>query len=892
MPIAQQSPRRSRRISASDDEALIPSQISRRAKMLSTEVKSHSPAPKRRTRASSAEPSDDEAVIFVNETVPISRATRMKQRQSVILSPTVELIAEDDELNISDELELRNRSISKSPASIYLSPKGNGYVNIKTCSVVVSKCSIDGIAPVESILKEEVISPNSSIEEEIFAVPANDEETMVPLSQFVKNKIMEVEPISPSQNTSRTRLSMIETQKTAEKIVLERLSKSINDMKDKFANLDNFANVSTNGKTVGSPLFSDEECEVQKAENVSLIIDRITSPKSKTLTPAKTETPSRLTMPVNDDEDIDCSQSTSTIAIQGRRSYREKSLAAKEQSFSEMEGSPVRNNKSLLPLADSPLIDLNTPTKNGTGANIIQKEKTPITKKTPLKVVNATPVKSSSTPMKISNSETPRRDKNDESKSMDISINSSDMDITLASMKKKSISKTPQPTKVETVSKTLSKSWSQAIETKSAGKSAGIDNFSPLSEKKSVIKTKTPFKLIDTDNESENNDEDLEPERSEFVLDEADEGEEDSMDSSERKYTEVNEIVEEGEDLGSEDTDGEEMDEEDEDDSFIASDNQEIDDQYSLDSDEEVIELRKSRTAKRQSRIIQMSDDTSDEENVAQKTPVKTSRKSLSKKSPDVLVEKENNRKRKRGDVMNDSVVENSKRAKLSETILDATDDSYESSMSDYKDALERSIEKDESVKTPPKIQKVKTPKKSAKKEIPMEVEETQDEEEEEVQTTKKIKKVQKAQNNVVDMQTILSKCNSILSVSEQEKKANKALKKIRKTEEKRLKLSLKASTDNVDASTENKENSLKKKKYKKNLKQKAVEDVNDGKKEDMAASLSRFSEKMERKRLRKAEKKLEKKAQMELNAETEVSNVEVAEPVVKADKKVIGFCK
>lgn len=895
MPVVQQSPRRSRRISASDDEALVSSQIGRRAKILSTEVKSQSPAPRRRTRASSAEPSDDEAVVFVSESVPVSRAARMKQRQSVILSPTVELIAEDDELNISNELELRNRSISKSPASVYLSPKGNSFLGMKNCSVLVSKCSTDDTDLMENNLKPDSQSPNKSNQEEIFAVSDNNEEDILPLSQFVKNKIMEVEPsMSPSQITRKKRLSMAETQKNTEKEVQERLSKSTNDIKDKSLT------VSENGKSVDSSnfspeLFSEDDTEFQQDEQVNLIIDRITSPKPstpKSKTPATNGTPSKLLKYVNSEDSIE----TSSLTIQGRRSYRETSLADKEQSFSEIEGSPARKNKSLITLAASPLINFNTPIKNVVHEIAIEKEKTPLNKKTPMKVVEVTPAKSLSTPMKISSSEkTPGKDEMNESKSMDISKNNFDMDITLASLKKKSISKTPQPMKVETISKTLSKSWSQAIEANSSEKIVAIDSFSTTLESKSVIKTKTPSKLIDTDTEGEDEnefgDEGLEQkERSELVLDEAEEGEEDSMDSSERNYIKENEIIEEGEDLGSEDSEGDELDEEDEDDSFIASDNPDID-QYSLDSDEEVIELRKSRNVKRQSRIIANSD-SSEDEIVLEKTPVNTLRKSISKKSPEEVVDMEDNRskKRKREDKMDDSVILNTKRAKLSETILDATDDSYGSSVSDYEDALEKSVELevDTTLKTPSKKQKEKTPKKSAKKETPMEVEEESSEEmQQDNEMTQKKKKVKKAKTAVADMDTIINKCNSILSKSEQEKKANKALKKIRKMEEKRLKLSLKASTDSANTSTENKENTLKKKKYKKNMKQKAVEDVVDYKKEDMATSLSKFSEKMERKRLRKAEKKLEKKVQMELYACTEELNVEVTVPVVKADKKV-----
>lgn len=868
MPAVQQSPRRSRRISASDDEALLP----KRVKNLSTEVKSQSPAPRRRTRASSAEPSDDDAVVFVSESIPNNRAARMKQRQSVILSPTVELIAEDDELNISNELELRNRSISKSPASVYLSPKLSGIIALKSCSVVVSKCSFDEDDKTENKLKVELVSPNNS-SQEIFAVSESNEENIVPVSQFVKDKIMEVEPLmSPSQITSTSRLSITETQKNGIKeTVIENGKSSVPTI-------------------FSQEMFSDDDAEFHEAENVNLIIDRITSPKpstpkSKISTPPTNGTPSRLLKTVDSEEVIDNSQPTVSLAIQGRRSYRERSTAAKEQSFSEMEGSPVRIVKIPVTLNNSPLINFNTPAKN---VVVNEKEKTPLNKKTPMKIVDKTPVKSSSTPLKTSSFETPGKEKMNETKSMDISKeNGSDMDITLASLKKKVISKTPQPAKVETVSKTLSKSWSQAVEASSAKNTKSIDSFSMTLETKTVIKSKTPLKLIDTDTEDDDdneNDDVVSKEQSDLILDEAEEGEEDSMDSSERNYIKENEIVEDGEDIGSQDTDGEEIDEEDEDDSFIASDGPEIDDQYSLDSDEEVIELRKSRTVKRQSRIINLPD-SSEDEVVLEKTPVKTPRKSMSKKSPELLNDVDDNRskKRRREDRMDDSVVVNTKRAKLSETILDATDDSYESS--DYEDALEKSVELDAetTLKTPTKKQKEQTPKKSAKKETPMEVEEMQQDDE----ITEIKKKVKKAKTTAADIESILNKCNLILSKSEQEKKANKAIKKVRKMEEKRLKLSLKQSTDSANTSAENKENSLKKKKYKKNLKQKAVEDVNDFKKDDMAASLSKFSEKLERKRLRKAEKKLEKKAQLELYADTEVLNVEVAQPVVKADKKV-----
>lgn len=122
--------------------------------------------------------------------------------------------------------------------------------------------------------------------------------------------------------------------------------------------------------------------------------------------------------------------------------------------------------------------------------------------------------------------------------------------------------------------------------------------------------------------------------------------EEESMTKSERDYLEENEYIEDGESLGSKDSDEDEIntdDSQEENDSFIDED-EDIDDRYSMDSNDKALEeeeLSKSRS-KRKSRILIPSSSESEAE-----APISSQKLSVPEQSecPDKLLPKINERR-------------------------------------------------------------------------------------------------------------------------------------------------------------------------------------------------------------------------------------------------------
>jgi hypothetical protein len=193
-------------------------------------------------------------------------------------------------------------------------------------------------------------------------------------------------------------------------------------------------------------------------------------------------------------------------------------------------------------------------------------------------------------------------------------------EITLAKSpeKRKSINKSTIPDDDDIIPKT-GFSWNQSVRSSS---SHAIDNLK-IAENE-VIRDKSKRSKIISSDESE----DEQNENHSFHDDEAEvASDEDSLTPSERQYLEENEFVEDGEILGSEDSecdgDDEGEEEEDEDDSFIDKD-EDISNQYSMDSDEELIEMKKRK------RIIVQSSSSEDESEKTVPSEV-PSRKSLNK---------------------------------------------------------------------------------------------------------------------------------------------------------------------------------------------------------------------------------------------------------------------
>ncbi|XP_040158386.1 protein slender lobes [Anopheles arabiensis] len=269
----------------------------------------------------------------------------------------------------------------------------------------------------------------------------------------------------------------------------------------------------------------------------------------------------------------------------------------------------------------------------------------------------------------------------------------------------------------------LSQSWSQSVR-RSATK--GIDEFSvrkqeeqerleeeteklqkaplksPLKPRSPAAKAASADESIDEDNDDELENEEEAQDKNELLDDEAVEMEGyesgDSLASDLRREMEENEIMDQGEDLGSEDTeenDEQEEDEEDGNDSWIVSSGDEAEqlneDELLKDTEDEDLQTKnaslkdekKTKTPKRR-RIIEMVDD-SDEDTKAsdeeRKETAKSPKNLSSKRSLTPVGGKENNTPTKKLNLsqINDAV-QNKNQDKLVNNTPDKNDTSMESS--------------------------------------------------------------------------------------------------------------------------------------------------------------------------------------------------------------------
>lgn len=442
---------------------------------------------------------------------------------------------------------------------------------------------------------------------------------------------------------------------------------------------------------------------------------------------------------------------------------------------------------------------------------------------------------------------------------MDISTgNQSDMEMTLMSPSKRT---SGSPTKLAAESdQKLSRSWSQSV-TKNASIaispqvnasqsiSPHIDQIkTSASKNKSKVDEKSPVKQLsrswnqsvkmnvsceelispltsqqtnglapsvpnDERRKSISSDEyDGDGEKNLFIDDEAEVGSEDSITESELQYLKENEIPDDGESLGSQDSNelpSDESDKEEEsDDSFIDKDEY-VSDEYSMDSKEQEIEKSPERP-KRKSRIILQSSseeegDAIEKKSASDATP---SPRYLREKIADSigadLGQKQHesasskvNLKRKRDDKVNDSLIVKSKRIKISDSLAN---DSEAMHMEDLSGVAALFDEESSS---------------------------SEDEVEENVpEFAVKSRKPNKSSNGSVDVDSVLSKCQEIIGAHTQEKKVKLALKRVQKAQKKAKQIEAqRISAENLGSPNgENKENTLKKKKKNKQKKQKHVD--------------------------------------------------------------------
>lgn len=353
-----------------------------------------------------------------------------------------------------------------------------------------------------------------------------------------------------------------------------------------------------------------------------------------------------------------------------------------------------------------------------------------------------------------------------------------------------------------------SRSWNQSVKINVSHEESVL----PTSQQIKHSASKVPY--IQRRKSISSDESDGAVEKNLFIDDEAEVGSEESITESELQYLEENEIPDDGESLGSQDSNELPSDESDkeEDDSFIDTD-EDVSDEYSMDSKEQEIEKSPERP-KRKSRIIMPSSSEEEGHAVEKKSTSETTKSphylrdkiadsieaALGQKEDEAVAPQTStskvNLKRKRDDKVNESVVVKTKRIKIGDSFANDSEAMHMENLSGVAALFDEESSPSE------------------------------DEGEEKIsEIAVKAKKSKKSSNDSVDVESVLSKCQEIIGAHSQEKKVKEALKRVQKAQKKAKKIEAqKIITENLESPNgENKENSLKKKKKNKQKKQKLV---------------------------------------------------------------------
>lgn len=381
------------------------------------------------------------------------------------------------------------------------------------------------------------------------------------------------------------------------------------------------------------------------------------------------------------------------------------------------------------------------------------------------------------------------------------------------------------------VCKPRAKSWGTSVtRPASVAIDASAKTYSPV-----VIKGQSQ-RVKGYSSDEDEGDEEEEASHNSFVDDEAEVGSEESITESEANYIREHELPDDGESIGSQDSDHpDDEEEEDEGSSFLASDNE--DDQYSMDSQEEDIEEIKEKP-RRQSRIIAPSsseDDepvvekskkasigrkshiiSSDDEEEVAKSPAKTAKspakspKSASKKALESEEEEEENEQQ-----AVDSPVKPSQSTRKSLKSPKAPVETEETEVDAQKSKkMKRRRESDLNVSVAVKAKRARM--SDSVVESPDNTTGIAELFEEHTEMSVKQKKAKKSQQpETVDVEKVINKCEEYMSGYTAEKKAKMAIKREKKAQKlaqkkKQAEVVAKVASDGLDSSNNsNKENAL-----------------------------------------------------------------------------------
>lgn len=858
-----------------------------------------SPLPSRTSRRSAIESDSDDSHVAT----PMKPKSARKARHSVVqkiveeseeeneghegspakIESSVKTASEKD-LNISndDELELRTRSISKSPI---VTPKSREREAYKSNGNEISTLEFD----------TPLATPKEELPKKFFKQRINLSEQNVRSGLELDYPDETVEsPIKKFESKSK-RNSDPQTQVTYEN-VCERLTKTVSVIKKESGDVEAVDSFSAEKTTVTTKEINESSLVEVAVDNTPIRARRsihgdneqdelsrlmedfvaetpkaIKTPKSaKRLseslvkTPLETPSNSQKTPANGKFEEAPESDKKSLSVKKTPASARNTPQSLKASQNSDKFAQVVESSEPSTPLNSQKLSAKKTPASVKTTPASVKKtpktfivEEAPASGKNSLKMKNESPAYGNTTAVEVEDMEISKHEEGDES---DASKTETDMEITLASPQKSS------------KADKLSRSWSQSVTKvssdspqKSQGKtrqslSAYIDQVSSGAAKRnsqnvasSVSENEPEEKVVqqprcwnqsvvkradesidrsqqkqepevikadgtETRKEISSDESNEEHEKNSFVDDECEVGSKDSISDSERNYMRENEIPDYGESIGSQDSIEMELREED-DDEENDSFIEEDEVSDSYSMDSHEKEIEKS-PPKRKSRIILQS--SSDDEAVVLPKPTEK----LRRKSLALAVESEDD----------ENIPEQPKETRLS---------------------LNKSAAKEKQTNGESKPVSLKKPKPKRQRESESELDESQlvvskrvklaandtifdidgdvsgveeneqessSEEDEYMPEVKVVKKPVKSSAESSNIESVMSHIDLWASRREEEMRVQRAKKRAKKAEKIALKEAKKAAAETLDSSTgENKENTIKKKKKKIFKKQKTV---------------------------------------------------------------------
>lgn len=794
----------------------------------------------RATRRSSLAIEQDDISVDAETTSSTLAQSIKKKRQTLNQSIKYEpVLEEEQEVNGLDDLELRSRSVSKSPNT-----KDKTCVTPQICDEVNAKNNTSADAVEDQInasgneLKEDKspvkVTPSKINKLNLSQTPINEVASRdTTKNDETENTVKILRNVSVS--SKKNRLSLPPVLHPVSHVEADDLSKSFSVSSQASREL---KPISSLKYLPSSDSDDDEKLEIADSDSESSVSDKLatekqvdngvemesTSPKKLSkMTPsrksASKQTESPIMSPLKTPSKMTPARKSATPSKQAESPTKHAATGKQSISMSEIDSSGKK--KSARPTEENHVAEPSTFNEilgDRLCEEIIQDQETILQDESA--EFNGT-ISEVETITKSTSADLRNEDEMTENDFIDIAKTATGEDVLNSSKKssKKECSKSPKETykgaedmdidnndvgsdmeiTLNTSSRSNSKpvssrrSWSQAV---GHVINDPIDNFPKNEEQETCTQSPVSLKkksFVPSSDESDDENE----ENNSFIADECEVGSEESITESELKYVEENEVPDDGASIGSQDTNElEEMgDEEEEEENDSMIDDADLSDRYSMSSDEECIE-EITEKPKRKSRIILQSSSSEDDapaENRSVQNDGGPNRKRL----------------REEDGELNASIAEmtSSKRIKVNENIQAESENTEISTPENNKMV---SAENTKVISEDLDLATTETPATTLKTEI-----------------TAKSEQNKNQPKKEIDISNVLNKCEEYLSMKEQERKAKLPLKKAKKAEKLAKKQeALKAASSENFGNDENKENSLKKKKKKPSKKQKLVEGI------------------------------------------------------------------